>query len=87
MVSNRFDRLFRRLVAAFRHHQDVPRTIANIADLGSARWELEAARNAIADERERMAPRPLNRGPLRKVNMSEGDLARLQVFGVGSGSC
>jgi hypothetical protein len=87
MVSDRFERLFGRLVSAFKHHQDVPRSTATIRELGAARWALDEARDEIADERERMVPRPVNRGTLRKVNVSENDLARLHVFGVGSGSC
>ncbi|NOX23470.1 MAG: hypothetical protein GXP36_10310 [Actinobacteria bacterium] len=87
MVSERFERLFGRLVVAFKQHQDVPRTTANVVELGAARWVLEAARTEIAAERVRMAPHPLHRRNVRKVNVSENDLARLQVFGVGSGSC
>ncbi len=85
MVTDRFERLFRRMVAVFKRHQDVPRSPANIAELGAARWDLELARKAIAEERERITARVAVRSVMpRKVALSDDELARLRVSGIGS---
>ncbi len=82
MISERFNRLFDRLVVAFTHHQDVPRRPGNVPELGAARWDLELARAAIARERERMAGQTRPRIP-RQTAASDGDIARLRAFGAG----
>ena len=87
MLTDRFERLFRRLVGRFRHYHDADRSPANVVELAAARWDLELARKAIAAERARItvqgAVRP---GKARKVALSGDELAlaRLRVSGIGS---
>ena len=54
MLSERFDHLFRRLLAAFIRYDDTPRDTANVIRLAAARVELEGLRQEIADERDVM---------------------------------
>ena len=85
MLTDTFERVFRLLVAAFKRHQDVPQTLTNIAELGAARWDLELVRKAIAEERERIALQPASRSVIpRKTALSDDELARLRVVGMGS---
>ena len=86
MITATFERLFGRLVGAFKQHEDVPRVPDNVRNLGAARWELELARAAIAQERERMADQAAARADLprpRQAAVSDRDLARLRAFGAG----
>lgn len=84
MLSDTFEQLFKRLVVAFKRHQDVSRTTDNIAELGAARWDLELARAGMAKERARLADQAVSRSVLpRQTAVSDDDLARLRVFGVG----
>ena len=83
MITDRFERLFRRLVGVFKHYHDVPRSPANVAGLAAARWDLELAREAIAEERGRITVGVRSVMP-RKVALSDDELARLRVSGIGS---
>ena len=84
MVSDTFERLFGRLVEVFKRYQDVPRTPKDIAELGAARWDLELVRKAIARERARIFFRHASRSVIpRKTAVSDDELARLRVFGIG----
>ena len=84
MITTRFERLFGRLVSSFKHHQDVPRAPDKVPDLGAARWDLELARSAIAQERERIADQAAARAEIpRQAAISDDDLARLRAFGAG----
>ncbi len=84
MISARFERLFGRLVAAFKHHQDVPRAPDKVPDLGTARWDLELARSAIAQERQRIADQTAARAEIpQQAAISDDDLMRLRAFGAG----
>ena len=87
MLTDRFERLFRRLVGVFRQYHDADRSPAHVAKLAAARWDLELAREAIAEERERITVRVAFRsGRARKVALSDDELAlaRLRVSGIGS---
>ena len=85
VMTETFERLFVRLVGAFKRHDDTPRTPSDVPALGAARLDLELARGAIADERTRMRSRPPNRpAVVRKTAVSDADLARLFVAGIGS---
>ncbi len=52
MLSERFERLFRRLVVAFLRYDDAPRTPTSVIGLAAARADLDAVRREIATERE-----------------------------------
>jgi hypothetical protein len=52
MLSQRFEQLFRRLLRAFLHYDDVARDGRHVVDLASARTDLEELRAAIAVERD-----------------------------------
>jgi hypothetical protein len=84
MISEKFDRLFTRLVDVFKRYHEAPRSPAQVAELGAARWDLELARKAIAEERQRVIAyyEPLPPIP-RQVAMSDDELARLRVAGLG----
>lgn len=84
VLSHTFERLFKRLVVAFKRHQVVARTTDSIAELGAARWDLELARASIAKERVRLVDQVVSRSVVpRQTAVSDDDLARLRVFGVG----
>ena len=84
MISKRFDWLFTRLVDKFKRYHDAPRSPAQVAELGSARWDLELARMAIAEERQRVMAYNETTPPIpRQVAMSDDELARLRVAGLG----
>ncbi len=52
MLSERFERLFRRLLTAFVRYDDTARGPDNVNALGTARTDLENLRRQIASERE-----------------------------------
>jgi hypothetical protein len=84
VLTNDFERLFRRLVGAFLHYLDVPRTPDNVAELGASRWDLELAREAIALARGRIKTQPSS-PPVspRHTAISADDVALLRVLGDG----
>ena len=83
VLTQRFDRLFFRLVTSFKRYQQVPRSPGDVAAIGSARIDLDSVRNAIANERGYAIG---DRGPRdapRQTAVSDDDLARLRAFGTG----
>ena len=80
MRSVRFDRLFARLVGAFKRYHDTPRSPDGVPRLARARIQLDDARAAIADERDRLrlavGRQP---GPVRKFDVTDAKLAELRV--------
>ena len=86
MFTGSFDRAYRRLVRAFKRHEDAPRSTADIAVIGDARWELHLARSAMAVERDQVLALQQNEAVVvRKMDVSEEDLARLSVAAVSAG--
>ena len=83
MLTEKFDRLFSRLVTSFKRYQDVPRSPDTVAAIGSARIDLDLARGAIAIERRGIVGRRNVRSAPRQTAVSEDDLARLRAFGTG----
>ncbi len=76
----RFNHLFGRLVGAFKRYHDTPRSPADIPRLALARKDLDEARGAMADERDRLRLRVgRERGPVRKFAVSEEQLVELRV--------
>ena len=86
MFTSSFDRAYRRLVRAFKRHEDVPRSPDDVAVIGDTRRELHLARNAMAVERDQAVARQQNEAvAVRKMDVSEDDLARLRVAAVSAG--
>jgi len=85
MTSSRFNRVFAGLVGAFKRYHDTPRSPDGIPRLAHARMELDQARGAMADERDRLRLR-LGREPtpVRKFAVSDEKLAELRVGSPGS---
>lgn len=80
MISTRFNRLFARLVGAFKRYHDTPRSPGSIPRLAGAREELDEAREAMADERDRLRIRTgREREPVRKFAVADEKLAELRV--------
>jgi len=80
MRSVRFDRLFVRLVGAFNRYHRTPRSPDGIPRLAVARKQLDDARGAMADERDRLRIRTGRQpGPVRKFAVSDEKLAELRV--------
>jgi len=84
MITPAFDRTFRNLVHAFKRHQDVPRSPGNIPAIGEARWELHLARDAMAAERREVLAVHERRW-VGKIDISDEDLARLNVAAISAG--
>ena len=84
MMSESFDAAYRRLVSAFGRYHDTARSPDSIPQLGAARWDLHRARNVMADERRSVGElqRPSSQGP--RVAVTQEDLARLRVRGLGT---
>lgn len=86
MIASTFDKAYGRLVRAFKRYQDVPRSPDDVVVIGDARWELHLARNAMAVERDQAHAMRRNRAiAVRKMDVSEDDLARLRVAAVSAG--
>ena len=83
VLTEKFDRLFSRLVASFKRYQEVPRSPDTVTAIGSARIALDLARGDIAVERRRIIGDRDARGVPRQTAVSEDDLARLRAFGTG----
>ena len=83
MLTEKFDRLFLRLVASFKRYQEVHRSPDTVVAIGSARTALDLARADIAVERKRIIGDRSVLGVSRQTAVSEDDLARLRVFGTG----
>ena len=61
MISDRFDRAFARLLAAWTRHQDASRAVADVHELAAARIELEDARAEVAAARPPLPAPPVPR--------------------------
>jgi len=86
MITTAFEKAYARLVGAFKRHQDVPRSPDDVAVIGYARWELHLARNAMGDARDDIfAAHHRRTTAASKIDMSEEDLARLQVAAISAG--
>jgi hypothetical protein len=80
MRSVRFDRLFAGLVGAFKRYHSTPRSPDGIPRLAVAREQLDDARGAMADERDRLRIRTGREpGPVRKYAVPDEKLAKLRV--------
>ena len=86
MISETFERAWRRLARAFGAYQDVPRDPDDLDSIADARFELEDARDEArhARENETAAPSPAPERPVSKVDVSPEDQARLNVSAKGS---
>lgn len=85
-ITSSFESAYRRLVRAFKRYEDVPRSPDDIATIGDARWQLQLARNTMAAERRDVTLSRRESGlTFRKVDVSEDDLARLQVASISAG--
>ncbi|MEA2002657.1 MAG: hypothetical protein U9N84_12355 [Actinomycetota bacterium] len=83
MITERFSRLFGRLLTRWAHYQDAPRNPALVTDLAAARIALDEVRADIAVERASITSQiPAHRDSSR-VAVSEEDLDRLRVAGLG----
>lgn len=82
MLTERFSRLWDRLLGRWFTYQDAPRTPDQVVELADARVALDDARNEIAAERRKIAgPGPPRREEPR-IAMSEQELARLRAGGI-----
>ena len=83
MITERFSRLFGRLLTRWATYQDAPRDPVLVTDLAAARSTLDEVRSDIAIERVAISsPTPPHRDYPR-VAVSEEDLDRLRVAGLG----
>ena len=84
MLTERFSRLFGRLLTRWAKYQDAPRDPASVTELAAARMELDDVRSEIATERELLL---VNSAPVRieppRVAVSDEGLRRLRVAGIG----
>ena len=82
MLTERFSRLFDRLLERWLTYQDAPRDPDRVVELAAARLALDDTRNDIAAEREQLVgnTRELD-GP--RVAVSSDELNRLHVVGIG----
>lgn len=72
--------MFARLVGAFKRYHDTPRSPDGIPRLARARRDLDEARMAMADERDRSRLRAGRKpGPVRKFAVADEKLAELRV--------
>ncbi|MDJ0924024.1 MAG: hypothetical protein QNJ77_05635 [Acidimicrobiia bacterium] len=84
MLTDRFSRLFGRLLSRWVKYQDAPRDPARVTELAAARIELDEVRSEIAGERELLL---VHAAPVRsdapRVAVSDEGLRRLRVAGIG----
>jgi hypothetical protein len=83
MLTERFNRLWTRLVTLWFAYEDVPRTPDDVVDLAAARVALDGIRSEIAVERSRLSATARPTNTLPRVAVSEETLARLRVAGAG----
>ena len=82
MLTDRFSRLFGRLVTRWIRYQDAPRDPNRVTELAAARMALDDARKDIADERTIIT----NETPIvepRRVAVSDLGLHKLKLAGIG----
>jgi len=83
MITERFSRLFSRLLTRWVRYQDAPRDPAQVAELAAARNELDEIRTEIATERSRVSSAPRVTKDFSRVAVSDADLRRLRVSAIG----
>ena len=82
LLTDRFIRLFDRLVTRWTRYQDAPREPARVVELAAARAELDDVRNQIAQERTVIS----REGPVvepPRVAVSDLGLHKLRLAGIG----
>ena len=82
MLTERFNRLWDRLVTRWFAYQETPRTPDRIVDLADARVALDEARTEIGSERYKITGPGQPRQEQPRVAMSEEELARLRAGGI-----
>ena len=83
MLTERFSRLFGRLLTRWAKYQDAPRDPARVTELAAARVALDEVRSDIATERAVVVSAPhVGKEPPR-VAVSDDGLRRLRVAGIG----
>lgn len=83
MITDRFSRLFERLLARWADFQDVPRDPARVPELAAARVALDEIRREVATERTPVLAGIGPRVEAPRVAISESDLSRLRVAAIG----
>ncbi len=82
MLTERFTRLFARLLERWTDYQDAPRDPVRVTELAAARIALDDVRAEIAVERRELVGAPrVTESP--RVAVSEADLSRLRVAALG----
>jgi hypothetical protein len=82
MLTERFSRLFGRLLNRWVDYQDAPRDPVRVVELAAARMALDDVRSDIAAERrELVSAGSVVEGP--RVAVSPAELSRLRVAGLG----
>lgn len=84
MLTSRFNSLWNLLVGRWFAYQDAPRTPDDVVELASARAALDDVRSEIAEERGIIASASRPLATVSRVAVSDEDLARLRVAGVGN---
>ena len=82
MLTDRFVRLFDRLVARWHRYQDAPRDPERVVELATARAQLDDVRNKIALERVVISSQAPTIEPPR-VAVSDLGLHKLKLAGIG----
>lgn len=85
MLTQRFERLFQRLLVTFLAYDEAPRVVDRLPELAAARTDLDRARSQIADERRAIHERTKRDRLVRKTAISDEDMAVLRVRGTISG--
>ena len=85
MMTDSFERAWRRLVPAFAAYHDVRRSPENLDMLVEARFELEDARAETRRSRQLVAAAsPVAEHAVSRADVSHEDRARLGVYGIGT---
>ncbi len=82
MLTERFSKLFGRLLSRWIVYQDAPRDPSRVAELGAARISLDDVRSEIAEERRHLVAAAPQKEGLR-VAVSPAELDRLRVASIG----
>lgn len=83
MLTERFSRLFSRLLARWTSYQDAPREPARATELAASRIALDEVRSEIAEERAGICVPAAMATETPRVAISDADLSRLRVATVG----
>lgn len=82
MLTDRFSRLFGRLLNRWVEYQEAPREPARVTELAAARIALDDVRSEIGlERRELVTSAAVSAGP--RVAVSAAELGRLRVAGIG----